>query len=135
MNTATETKSLNIAILYCKNCISGDKSIHLSTDENGDFTVKPVMLPCSSNIQAYQLLRILDKEADGIELVACPGTSCEFMVGSCRAGKRVSYVRELLEKINVNPGRIGVSYTSNASVDDLLEIAANRAKAVNTLNQ
>ena len=121
-----------IVLLFCQNTV-GESEIAAAARGAEGFTVRPVMLPCSSKVQAHQLLQILDQGADGIEVVACPEKMCRFLVGSRRAGKRIEYARGLLDAVGVGGQRIGISWMSRLTVDELMERAADRAREVAAL--
>ena len=121
---------MKIVLFYCQNCITHDKDINLVTSKTENFTLKTIVLPCSSKIQVHNILKVLDKEADGVEIVACPNEKCHFLVGSVRTKKRVEYVQELLEEIGVNPDCVGLTQDPGLSCDDLIELAESRANAI-----
>ena len=75
----------------------------------------------------------MDKEADGVEVVACPDEKCHFLVGSRRTKRRVEYIRKLLDEIGVEADRVGLTQKMNLSCDDLIELAAKRIAIIKSL--
>ena len=122
--------NLKIVLFYCQNCVSDDRYINVAAAKAIGFTVKPVLVPCSSKIQVHNIMKILDKEADAIEIVACPEDNCCFLVGSARTKKRVEYVHKLLDEIGVNPTCVGITQKAVLSSDELIELSEKRADAV-----
>ena len=91
------------------------------------------MVPCSSKVQVSHLLKILDQEADGVEVIACPLERCGFLVGSDTAARRVEYARSLLDRIGVGRERLGISHGVELPADEFAKRVAARAEAVMNL--
>ena len=127
----TLRKKRKIVVLYCQRCVEDNSGVALAAESVKTLDVQPVMMPCSSKIQAHQLLKILDGGADGIEVVACPEDACCFLVGSTRAEKRIVYARGLLKSININVERIGMSRRMNVSASELMALVQIRVEAIN----
>ena len=122
--------NLKTVLFYCQNCVSDDRDINVAAVKAVGIAVKPVLVPCGSKIQVHNIIKILDKEADAVEIVACPEEKCRFLAGSTRAKRRVEYVRKLLDEIGVNPDCVGLTQKAGLLCDDLIELAENRANAV-----
>lgn len=65
--------------------------------------------PCSSKVEAFQLLRTLAGDADLVWVIGCPEERCLYQEGSRRLGGRLAYTRRYLEEIGLEPGRLGRS--------------------------
>jgi F420-non-reducing hydrogenase iron-sulfur subunit len=139
-NTSFEPE---VVVLYCQRCVregadvpsDGGTStdVEVETNRASGFSVQPVMIPCSSKIEVSYILKILERGADAVEVIACPADGCQFLVGSLRAEKRIDYVRSLLDEIHVGAERVGISRGPGLSAKDLIELAAKRAEKVKTL--
>lgn len=124
-----------IVLLYCQHCAGdGVRPVDSIRREPG-FTARAVAMPCSSKVESRQLFKLLEKGADGIEIVACPDGSCGFLVGSNRAERRVAYVRGILEEIHYGAERVGIIRDSGLSEEALLALAAERADRVRPLGR
>jgi F420-non-reducing hydrogenase iron-sulfur subunit len=141
----SENKSFEpeIVVLYCQRCVRKEADVP-SDDETSaaveveancasGFSVRPAMMPCSSKIEVPYILKILERGADAVEVVACPADGCQFLVGSLRAEKRIEYVRGLLDEIYLGAERVGISRGPGLSAKDLIELAAKRAEKVKSL--
>ena len=122
-----------IVVLYCQQAVPRAGGLAARAEKVEGFSLRTVMMPCSSKVQAYQLLQILDDGADGVEVVACPDAACRFLVGSRRAEKRVEYARGLLDDVGVGGDRLGITRKSGVGTDELLSLARARARAVQQL--
>lgn len=97
------------------------------------FRLRSVMMPCSSKIEVPYILKILERGADAVQVIACPVNKCRFLIGSSRTVKRIEYVRSLLEQIDIGAERVGISIVSGLSAEKLVGLAAERAEAVEPL--
>lgn len=122
-----------IVVLYCQHCVTDGANVAVESDRASGFSVRSVMVPCSSKIEVPHVLQILEEGVDGVEVVACPEDKCRFLVGSLRAEKRIKYIRRLLDEINIGAERLGISHGPGLTAKRLMALAAGRAKAVKAL--
>jgi coenzyme F420-reducing hydrogenase delta subunit len=65
--------------------------------------------PCSSKVEAFQLLRTLAANVDLVWVIGCPEDLCRYSEGSSRLGGRVTYTRRYLKEIGLEADRVGRS--------------------------
>ena len=65
--------------------------------------------PCSSKIEAFQLLRTLATPADLVWVIGCAEDLCRYNEGSHRLGNRITYTQRYLEEIGLESARVGRS--------------------------
>ena len=65
--------------------------------------------PCSSKIEAFQLLRTLATPADLVWVIGCAEDLCRYNEGSHRLGNRIAYTQRYLEEIGLESARVGRS--------------------------
>jgi len=137
MNEMTESQNgeTRIVVLYCQHSVGNDVDITSCAKSVAGVRVRPAMMPCSSKVQVSHLLSILDKEADGVEVIVCPEGCCELLIGSKRAVKRIEYARGLLDDIGVGPDRLGISHGAGLPADEFVKRVAARAEAVMNLEE
>ena len=124
------TRRMKIVVLYCQHCVTHSEQGGTATREHDGVVVQTVMMPCSSKVQASELLKLLAAGADGVEIVACPDAACQLLVGSRMAEKRLQYVQRLLKEAHVRGERLGFSWKSGVAPDELDAIGLSRASAV-----
>jgi F420-non-reducing hydrogenase iron-sulfur subunit len=124
-----------IVLLYCQHCVGGGVRPVDSIRNADGFTARTVVMPCSSKVESRQIVKLLEKGADGIQIVGCPDGSCRFLVGSNRAERRVAYVRGLLEEIDYGAERVGIAREADLTEEGLMALAAERADKVRPLGR
>jgi coenzyme F420-reducing hydrogenase delta subunit len=122
-----------IVVLFCQQAVG--KSVELSNAYRRlpGLKARLVSLPCSSNVEVRQMVKMLEQGADAIQIVACAEEACRFLVGSNKAERRVEYVRGLLEEIDFGAERVGIVRGMNLSAEQLLERAKERAEHIRDL--
>ena len=122
-----------VVVLHCQHCISPEADAALEAEGATGVSVKLVMMPCSSKIEVPYILKILERGADAVEVVACPVSKCRFLVGSACAEKRIEYIGGLLDQIHVGARRVGISRGLGISAKKLVALAMDRAEAAKIL--
>ena len=122
-----------IAVLYCQHSVGSDVDVNSCAAKVAGVQIRTAMMPCSSKVQVSHLLSILDQEADGVEVIACPLECCGLLVGSNTAARRVEYARSLLDRIGVERERLGISHGVELPADEFAKRVAVRAEAVMNL--
>jgi coenzyme F420-reducing hydrogenase delta subunit len=102
-----------IAVFHCINVFSeGDA---LLPSDRQDATVEFVKLPCSSMVKDIFLLRAFEAGADAVLVLVCPEGACRYVEGNLRAKKRVKWLKNLLDEIGLDGGRLALF---NVAPDD-----------------
>ena len=65
-----------------------------------------VSIPCSGKVEAHHLLKTLASGAQGVLILACSESACQYLEGSSRSRKRVDYARLWLQKVGVSTERL-----------------------------
>ena len=132
-NTQNSGQDPEVVVLFCQRSLCNHESLYVLSQKTSGFSLSIKMMPCSSKIEVPYVLKILESGADAVEIVACPEKSCQYLVGSLRAEKRIEYIRGLLEKIGYAPERVGISRKILRSAEELINLAEARADAVRPL--
>ena len=133
--TESQNGETRIVVLYCQHSVGDDVDVTSCAKSIAGVRVRPAMMPCSSKVQVSHLLSILDKEADGVEVIVCPTGYCEHLIGSKRAVKRIDYARSLLDDIGVGPDRLGISHGAELPAEEFVKRVTARAEAVMNLEK
>ena len=81
--------------------------------------------PCSSKIEAFQLLRTLATPADLVWVIGCAEDLCRYNEGSHRLGSRIAYTRRYLEEVGLESARVGRSVVTPGDAPGLAAVVAD----------
>jgi coenzyme F420-reducing hydrogenase delta subunit len=86
--------------------------------------------PCSSKIEAFQLLRTLATPADLVWVIGCAEDLCRYNEGSHRLGNRITYTQRYLKEIGLETARVGRTVVTPGDAPGLAAVVAEiKAKA------
>jgi F420-non-reducing hydrogenase iron-sulfur subunit len=68
--------------------------------------VRIIQVPCTGKVDVIHLLQAFEAGADGVFVAGCLEGDCHFMQGNLFAKKRVKRVKEILDKVSLDGGRI-----------------------------
>jgi len=100
--------SMEVVIYACQQAVPAPEVLRAGFDPSG-IKVQVIAEPCSSKVEAFQLLRTLAANVDLVWVMGCPEDLCRYDEGSQRLGSRVAYTRRYLEEIGLEPDRLGRS--------------------------
>jgi coenzyme F420-reducing hydrogenase delta subunit len=124
-----------VILIFCNGALNGDSYLPEGVKRGSGFKARFIRMPCSSKIETGYLVKLIERGADGIEVIACPGKKCQFIVGSARAESRVDYARTLLEEAGLSADRVGIRRKNHLTADEIMNIAEERANAIRPLGQ
>jgi len=96
-----------ITVFHCINAFT--ENTPLPFVGGNDVELKFIKLPCSSMVKDVFLLRAFEAGADGVVVLVCPEGQCRYVEGNIRAKKRVAWVKNLLDDIGIDGGRLSLS--------------------------
>ena len=123
---------LAITVLTCAYC--GNVPVELAGTQAIPYpaAVRVLPVPCTGSVGTIDLLRALERGADGVLLVACPEGNCHHLNGNLRAARRVAQARELLRQAGLAPERLALEHLgvghAQAFVDALKAMAERIGK-------
>ncbi|MGA8572529.1 MAG: hydrogenase iron-sulfur subunit [Desulfobaccales bacterium] len=100
--------STEAVIFACQQAVPDPEALLVSLGKAGN-RWRVLSEPCSSKMEAFQLLRALGTPADLVWVIGCDKTLCRYQDGSRRLGGRVQYSQGYLEEIGLESGRLGYS--------------------------
>jgi F420-non-reducing hydrogenase iron-sulfur subunit len=96
----------------------------------GNIRLQVLPEPCSSKIEAFQLLRTLAAPTDLVWVIGCAEDLCRYNEGSHRLGNRIAYTQRYLEEIGLEADRVGRSVVVPGDASGLTAAVADiQAKA------
>jgi coenzyme F420-reducing hydrogenase delta subunit len=121
-----------LVVLACRQALTEPENLGRALSQAG-LQARVALEPCSSKIEAYQLLRILATDADLVWVVGCPEPLCQFLEGSTRLGRRLAYAQKYLAEIPLEPERLGLSRITPGDREALKTVAAEIAAQASSL--
>ncbi|MGB7913376.1 MAG: hydrogenase iron-sulfur subunit [Desulfobaccales bacterium] len=100
--------STEAVIFACQQAVPDPEALLVSLSKGGD-RWRVLSEPCSSKVEAFQLLRALGTPVDLVWVIGCDKTLCRYQDGSRRLEGRVQYSQGYLEEIGLESGRLGYS--------------------------
>jgi coenzyme F420-reducing hydrogenase delta subunit len=100
--------SMEVVIYACQQAVPDPEALRGSFGKGGP-RVQVLPEPCSSKVEAFQLLRTLAANVDLVWVIGCPEDLCRYSEGSSRLGGRVTYTRRYLKEIGLEADRVGRS--------------------------
>ena len=118
-----------VVIFACQQAVPNPDFVRTQWGE-GSIRLEILPEPCSSKIEAFQLLRTLAAPADLVWVIGCNEDLCRFNEGSHRLGNRIAYTQRYLEEIGLETGRVGRSVVVPGDAPGLAQAVADiRAQA------
>jgi F420-non-reducing hydrogenase iron-sulfur subunit len=111
-----------LVILACTQAVPNPAALNEALKQYG-LRARIIQEPCSSKVEAFQLLRILATGADLVWVVGCPEDYCLLVEGSTRMGFRVAYAQTFLVELGLEPERIGLSRVAAGNPEGLTAAA------------
>ena len=126
----SESFEPEITVLYCGHSLASEDYLSEGARKGPGFKVRFIMMPCSSKIETRHLVKLIEKGADGVVVIACPEKQCQFQIGSSRAENRINHARTLLDEVGIGADRLGIACGQDFSADAIVAIAKERVDAV-----
>ncbi|MFH1674753.1 MAG: hydrogenase iron-sulfur subunit [Pseudomonadota bacterium] len=95
--------------------------------------VRLEILPCSGRISVTRLLKAFEQGADGVYVAGCWEETCHNIRGSKIAKKRVDYVKNVLDQLNIEPERIEMYMISREPNRGFIEVAKEMTERIKKL--
>jgi coenzyme F420-reducing hydrogenase delta subunit len=92
--------------------------------------VRLEILPCSGRISTVRLLKAFEQGADGIYVAGCKDDTCHNAIGSQVAKKRVNYVKNVLDQLNIESERIEMYMISREPNRGFIEAAKEMTEQI-----
>ena len=95
--------------------------------------IKTIQVPCTGRVDVIHLLKAIEDGADGVYVAGCLEGECHYTTGNLKARKRVQYVKNMLEELGIEPGRVEMFNLSAGEGPRFAEIAIEMDKRIREL--
>ena len=72
----------------------------------------PIRVMCSGSVDVAYIIKALLEGADGVFIGGCHLGDCHYLNGNYKARRRVAVVKEVLEGMGIDPGRVYLEWVS-----------------------
>jgi F420-non-reducing hydrogenase iron-sulfur subunit len=122
-----------ITALVCNWCtytgadLAGTSRLQMSPN------VRIIRLPCTGRIDPLFILKAFERGADGVIVSGCHPADCHYTSGNYHARRRFAVLKELLEFVGVEPGRVTFSWVSASEGQKWREVVNGATERVREL--
>ena len=124
--------SMEVVVFACQQAVPEPEALRNLWGKS-EVRLRVLPEPCSSKLEAFQLLRTLATPVDLVWVIGCEESLCRFNEGSHRAAGRMAYVKKYLGEIGLEPARVARSAVTPGDTSALAAIVAeikNRVQAL-----
>jgi coenzyme F420-reducing hydrogenase delta subunit len=110
-----------IYIFACQRRVPKEWRTPFAPEEVRGHKVRLIRLPCSAKLSAVHMLRLFEKDIDGVLVMTCGENGCKSLEGSRRARMRVREVNNVLEEIGLGSARVMIRQAQGADEASYIE--------------
>jgi len=85
-------------------------------------TLRVLRVPCSARVNPQFILKALQEGADGVLVSGCHPGDCHYLEGNYYARRKFAAMRDLLEYVGLEKGRVRFSWVSAAEGGKFAEV-------------
>jgi coenzyme F420-reducing hydrogenase delta subunit len=95
--------------------------------------VRVVRVPCSGRVNPLYIIKALQHGADGVLVSGCHPGDCHYISGNYYARRRFALLKNLLEAVGIEPGRVNFSWVSAAEGEKFSQVVTQVVESVKAL--
>jgi len=119
-----------IVALVCAQAVTAEFAAFRAAASCRGARLEVRLLPCTSKLEAGDLLAVLDRGADAVLVVGCRQPACRFQVGSARAARRVAHAQRMLEEIGIGGWRLRIELGGKRSEAEVVALVEDYAQDI-----
>lgn len=85
-------------------------------------TTRVILVPCSSRISPYHILKALIEGADGVLVSGCHPGDCHYLTGNLLARRRFILLKRLLAYLGIEEARVKFSWISASEGEEFAQL-------------
>ncbi len=95
--------------------------------------IRIVRVPCSGRINPYFIIKSLQSGWDGVLVSGCHPGDCHYISGNLLARRRFSILKDILDFIGIEKGRVNFTWVSAAEGEAFSKIVTKVVETVKEL--
>jgi len=117
-NGKPKPERAKIVAFFCQHSASETyKKLKAKETNLPDIAVREVN--CSGTVEVPDILEAFEQGADGVVIGGCHKGSCRSLTGSHYAEKRSMRIKEVIESVGLEPGRLEMLFVSDVETNEL----------------
>lgn len=92
--------------------------------------IRVLRVPCSARVNPQFILKALQEGADGVLVSGCHPGDCHYQHGNYYARRKFAVLRDLLEYVGLEKGRVHFSWVSAAEGGKFAEVVKKVVESV-----
>ncbi|RLC69378.1 MAG: hydrogenase iron-sulfur subunit [Chloroflexi bacterium] len=97
--------------------------------------IRVIRVPCSGRVNPLFILRALRQGADGVLVSGCHPGDCHYLSGNYFARRKFALLKNLLEYVGIEPGRVQFSWVSASEGGKFSQLVNEVTQEVKALGQ
>ena len=130
---ADEKFEPKIVAFLCKWCSSAGSDLAGVSRMQYPPNVVPIQVMCSGSVSPLYIFNAFKKGADGVLVSGCHPGDCHYISGNYYARRRFALLKNLLEFVGVEPGRVNFSWVSAAEGEKFSQVVKDVVETVKAL--
>ncbi|MFZ5811253.1 MAG: hydrogenase iron-sulfur subunit [Thermodesulfobacteriota bacterium] len=122
-----------IAAFFCNWCTYGGADLAGVNRLQYPADFRVVRLPCTGRMNPEFILHAFRQGVDGVWVSGCHPGDCHYIAGNMYARRRFTMLKELLEYVGLDPGRLHFSWISSAEAEKFQRTAREVIESVRAL--
>ncbi|MCB2188408.1 MAG: hydrogenase iron-sulfur subunit [Deltaproteobacteria bacterium] len=122
-----------IAAFFCNWCTYGGADLAGVSRLQYPPNIRAIRIPCTGRMSPKFVLAALRQGADGVWVSGCHPGDCHYIEGNLFARRRFTILKNLLEYVGLEPGRLHFSWISSAEATKFQETVIQVTEAVRQL--
>ncbi len=122
-----------IVAFFCHWCSYGAADLAGVSRMEYPASFRAVRIPCTGRMSPKFILHALRQGADGIWVSGCHPGDCHYGTGNYHSRRRLELLKNMLDYIGIEEGRIHFSWISSAEAEKFQQMAIRVVEAVRGL--
>jgi len=122
-----------IAAFFCNWCTYGGADLAGVSRLQYPPNFRVIRIPCTGRMSPKFIMQAFRQGADGIWVSGCHPGDCHYIAGNMYARRRFTILKNLLEYVGIEPGRLHFSWISSAEATKFQQTAIEVIESVRAL--
>ena len=122
-----------IAAFFCNWCTYGGADLAGVSRLQYPPNFRVIRIPCTGRMSPKFILQAFRQGADGVWVSGCHPGDCHYIAGNMYARRRFTILKNLLDYVGIEPGRLHFSWISSAEATKFQQTAIEVIESVRAL--